>query len=141
MPPPVEATIRKAGTGDQGYICSTWLRSMMDGRISSRDDATRAIIDKVLDHHSTRVIVASSPTEPHKIRGWLCYSPLASYALVHYLYVRAPWRGQGIGRALMHYAYPHWPGAQVVYTHDGPDSKVLALRWKAMHMPISEVMP
>ena len=33
--------------------------------------------------------------------GWICYTPLRSTAVVHYLYVRAPLRRTGIGRRLL----------------------------------------
>ena len=35
------------------------------------------------------------------IYGWICYTPLKSTAVIHYVYVRDPLRRTGIGRRLV----------------------------------------
>ena len=129
---------RPANEHDQAYIAATWASSIHNGKRSSKGD-TNATIDRVLDHHSTRILVASLPAAPRFICGWLCYVPLASYRVVNYLYVRKQWRGQGVAGRLVREA---WPISEksFVYTFRGPDSTELATKYRAMLMPISEVL-
>lgn len=86
------STIRPMSADDRPYVLETWRRSMQQkSRKNQRDvshsRANRAR-ERLADEH--RVLVAS--VADGSIIGWICYTPLRSSSVVHYLYVRASFR-------------------------------------------------
>lgn len=130
--------IRPPVAGDQAYVASTWTMSMhhhrkpAQGRFTSRkprrEDARK--VDAALDHASTRILVAVSPTDANHILGWLAYAWVGTMAVLLYAFVRLEHRRQGIANQLAEHA--GIPGAtRVVYTFEGPSTK--ALKTTALH--------
>lgn len=97
---PDAITIRPAVETDVALIYSSWLRSYWNATMvgsgvlyAAYQEGQRARIARLIDC----VEIACSPAAPDTIMGWRCSDDVA----LHYLYVRQPYRHQGIGRYLL----------------------------------------
>lgn len=126
--------LRDPRADDQGYITSTWLKSM---RHASRYNAMpspryfRIVggqIDALLDRSDTRCLVAAFDDDLDRIAGWLVYTPVAGAPVLHYLYVRksrdSNQRRRGIGTRLLR-RVGFAPGHVCFYTFHGPQLVIL----------------
>ena len=107
--------IRPAAPDELDYVRATWLSGLLRGNRASaaKRARTRATIEQLLA--TQRPIVdartGSRPDERDEdVIAWCCYTPLASTAVLHYVYVRrvhgyggerVMMRGRGIGRSLV----------------------------------------
>lgn len=109
--PKAEFTLRPATDADLPFVFDSWRRSYGDAEFArSPDLATyirtqRAVIEQALG--TSRVTVAHDQEDERHILGWVCYRP----SVVHYLFVKKPVRGWGIGTALLTHAWPDASGA------------------------------
>lgn len=128
--------IRPPLRGDQSYVCATWMRS-------ARAEAD--LVNRVLDHPSTKLLVAVDPKQETRIRGWLVYGVIGKVRALHYVYVRDgrsdsdKHRGHGIARALMTRAEFDLK-KPIVYTMRGPDAVALLSRYTGVLLPIEEIL-
>lgn len=122
---------RAAAAGDEGYVIATWLRSYlgMRGGRSRRElaarDSKEAIARKLLA--AGRVLVVDAPVaavNSTEIAGWVCYTPLSSTSVVHYVYVRSQYRRRGIARRLLEAAGVDLV-APIPFTLEGPGFKTI----------------
>jgi 4'-phosphopantetheinyl transferase EntD len=93
----------RAATEDElVYVRCTWLASVLGRRRASNGERQRArqVVDALL---TERVLVAvqPSPLRPEEVVGWICYTPTASTAVVHYVYVRERCRREKIATDLL----------------------------------------
>lgn len=133
--------IREPRSTDQGYIASTWLRSITHNtRRRTRQAKVSGGIDRVLDHASTAVLVACRELEPDRIVGWVCWAKIPAARVVHYLYVRDSWRREGVAKELMRAAKLD-DSRPLMYTHKGPAAHWAAPKYQATHKPIQELIP
>ncbi len=98
----LEHTIRPAHLGDRGFIIDSWLTGYHEspqGKLIP--DAMywsafgqKGLVEALVD--LSPPTVACLPERPEFIYGWAC----AGQRTLHYLYVRADFRRQGIGAAL-----------------------------------------
>lgn len=98
--------IRRATSDELPYCRATWITSMLRGRRAFGASRTKLAHNIELLLESQPVLVGAYPgedpaTRPEDIAGWICYTPLASSAVLHWIYVRDQFRGAGIGRALV----------------------------------------
>lgn len=95
--------IRPAEESDLDYVYATWAHGVVSGkRLGSM--RTRYLLAQVNDAmEQARVIVDVRPGKRPEgdIVGWLCYTPLRSTGVVHWVYVRKTHRGNGIARGLL----------------------------------------
>lgn len=143
---------------DQGYVISTWMRSMRTAE-QYRDWSRRRYmarvgnqLDRLLDEPvtCTRFLIASPAARPDRIAGWVCYSPIAGAPTIHYVYVRdgkaegEQFRRQGLARALLATVLqsdPAGPTRAPIYTHIGPGLKhVLGLYPHAVYLSLEEFL-
>lgn len=146
-------TIRHAVAGDQGYVTSTWARSLKRTQSYRHTSAQRyqqlvpREIDQILDRDDTHVLVADAGDD--RILGWICATPIPpSILTLHYVYVRqehqdTPIRRHGIGRALVEAAQR--AGAlrtpsSIVYTYRGPDAQALLATQMGTYLPVGRFL-
>lgn len=146
---------------DQGYIASTWSRSMLSGlraghamrRHGQRSSSRLALpserdmraqlgarIDAVLDRADTRALVSvrDSTRKPDRdfILGWILYVHGPAVPVIHYAYCRDhDERGESLrGRGVVRELL-HYVGVEynraVVCTSDGPSSESMRAHFKA----------
>lgn len=152
---------------DQGYITSTWVRSLLSGmrgvghaarkhglmRTASRFPNEKDLrnhlgsqIDTVLDRPDTRGLVYVRDDDPNYIVGWVVYVHGPSVPIVHYAYVRDhdangnTLRGLGIAGALFKRLGIERNRA-VVCTSDGPSSQSMRGYYRAsVHVSLAEFL-
>jgi GNAT superfamily N-acetyltransferase len=123
--------IRPATVDDQSFVASTF-------RHQIRINGDR-IVNRVLDHPATRVLLAVEPDSPHVILGWLCFALLPGVRLLHFAYTRKPMRRRGLQRALVAAAWPTGRPSYV-YTLDGEYTRPLLRTHVAQKLPLDEAL-
>lgn len=103
--PATSIILRPMVKSDRGYFASSWLKSFRSA------DAVRGVErqtyfyfqHRVLERlvARSRVIMAADRREPDTIHGFVCFEPRVPTLVVHYLFTRKRYRGQGVGRALL----------------------------------------
>lgn len=95
-------TIRPATEDEQTYVRCTWLATALHRRRQTNGERQRIrqLVDALLGE-SILVAVRPSPTRAEEVVGWLCYSPMRTTAVCHFVYVRDKVRREGVARALL----------------------------------------
>lgn len=95
---------------------SRHLRWVPDGVAHCARVGHRAIRDELLVR--CRVRAVSDPEYPEYIHGYAVWEVVAGGLVIHWVYVRAASRRQGIGRALLDDSFAHATNsASISYTH------------------------
>lgn len=96
--------IRPAVESDVALIYSSWLRSYWNATACNMgieyqvyQVGQRARIKRLIDH----VEIVCSPAVPDAIMGWRCADYSGDRSSLHYVYVRQPYRRQGIAKYLL----------------------------------------
>lgn len=129
---------------DQGYIASSWSKSILRGthawerhRTARNGHQINKLIDDVMDRSDTRALLRVRPHDPDAILGWVVYCAGAGTPIIHYLFVTKDARGDGIGSELLLHAGVKRDTA-VVCTSDGPSSAMMRTLYPAaVHMPLA----
>jgi GNAT superfamily N-acetyltransferase len=100
--------LRPALSGDYNFVLSSWLKSYFRNRqlfaqgaqLSEREYFVghQRMVKWLLDR--APVLVACNPDDESQIYGWACYEEDGDTTVLHYVYVKAPYRGYGVGRTL-----------------------------------------
>jgi hypothetical protein len=139
--------IREPRRTDQGYIASTWAKSILRGTHAWERHGTartghqiHALIDRVLDRKDTRALVRVKANDQDVILGWVLYVDGPGVPVVHYCYSRADERERGVAGELLHRVGVRRDGG-VVCTSDGPASTMMRRLYPAaVHMPLAEFL-
>jgi len=97
---------RPALPTDMQFVISNWSASFKvshsAGLIQSDDwaDIMHAQLRKVIERPDTRTILAYEKTDPTFFYGFISGDTSQQPAIVHYVYVKAPYRRHGMARAL-----------------------------------------
>lgn len=144
--------IRPPLPSDQGYIASTWARSMLSTHAHQRHMRSRTgqqigkQIDAIMDRPDTRGLLVVRDSDRDYILGWMLYVEGPTVPIVHFLYTRnfnaegRALRGQGIAAALLSKIGVDRTKA-VVCTSYGPASESMRGRYKAsVHVPLADFL-
>lgn len=146
-------TIRRGAKVDQGYVTSTWARSLRRTQPYRHVTSQRYQqlvpheIDQILDRADTLVLVADAGDD--RILGWICATPIRPSVLtLHYVYVRqefqdTPLRRHGIARALVEAAKQAGElrtPSSIVYTYRGPDEQALLSTQMGTYLPVGRFL-
>lgn len=110
---PVPFALRPMRASDESFVVSSWHRSYRDADFAAaptRDayyDTQRRVIDQCM--LSGRVDVATWPDDDDHLLGFVAHAG----AVVHYVYVKEPFRRRGLGKALLEHVAQ---GAPAVFT-------------------------
>jgi GNAT superfamily N-acetyltransferase len=97
---------RPASTSDRDFVIATWSASYKKahtaGIIQADDwaDIMRPQIVKILDRPGMRTLIAFERDDPTFLYGWIAGDTTTPDPVVAYLYVKQPYRLQGIARGL-----------------------------------------
>jgi L-amino acid N-acyltransferase YncA len=94
---------------DHNLILSSWCHQVPEG------NNQRPVILALLSRSGA--VVACEPRHPDQIFGWLCGEQQGADRILHMVYVRNPWRQQGIGGGLMRQLCPRLGEQTVIHTH------------------------
>ena len=125
--------IRPGRADDQAFVAATMSEQLARGH---HDDAN-ALVDRILDSESTRVLVA---IENGRIVGWLAYAAIPRVRALLFLYVRRNDRMQGVARSLVDTAWPKRSGQYVHAGLRGGSTKSVLQRFSAIEMPLDELI-
>lgn len=90
--------LRQFRKADTAHLMSSWMQSLKKACKVKRDavprfmDALRLEIEAIREHDSTRTIVLSAASDPDYIAGWLCFSRIGLWPVVHYTYIKPSFR-------------------------------------------------
>ncbi len=91
---------------DVPFVATSWLRSYGDhgravrGVHAGRDMEDYApVIDKLLRRCTT--VIAHNADSPQHIIGWACIEATGNSGVVHYVYVKRPYRRNGFAGAML----------------------------------------
>lgn len=100
--------IRQQNEDDTNFIYHSWLRSYRN-----RADVIpyhwyykiyQGVLDRILKRPAARVAVACHPEYSDQIFGFIAYEHTGPIPTVHYIYVKDPYRSNGIAQALLSFA-------------------------------------
>jgi GNAT superfamily N-acetyltransferase len=118
--PSAESTtiqIRPATERDLNLIFSSWLKSYRPSLFAQK--ISNEVFYK--EHHDaveralkrSTILIASNPEDENHVYGWICFEDTGPISVLHYLYVKNPFRGFGIAKQLLRKMKP----GVFVYTH------------------------
>lgn len=125
--------VRPSTAADAAFILDSWLKSYrtaldhVPGPIYWRFQ--RETVERLLSR--SEVLVACNPESPEQVFGYAVAESRGPVRVIHYLYVKHPFRGMGIGRSLLGLIGGH--GAH--YTHHTHAGLKLARAFSARFNP------
>lgn len=98
---------RPPSPSDKNFILSSWTesfrRSPWSGTLPDKPfyDEMRAHLSELMLRPSTSILCCFAPGEqpPNDVLGWVCFE--ADKLVLHYVYVKHAFRGEGVARALL----------------------------------------
>lgn len=122
--------IRQGRVSDVPFLCSSYVRSLLNQRPWSAGErnwmaASAALLAARMLGRAV-VLVAADPKDPDQIYGWIAAD--ATGRILYYTYVKAAFRGAGVGTALMLAAFGDL-GSPVRCAHWTDGARKLERRW------------
>jgi GNAT superfamily N-acetyltransferase len=130
--------IREAETKDVPFIFNSWLKSYRNSNFARPLENTiyfsehHKVIERVLQHHG--VIIACNPEDPSQIYGFLCAGYVDGILVLHYAYVKQPFRKLGIAKALLN-CLEQPDDSAILYTHQTRVAQTVAPRYNMIYHP------
>lgn len=121
-------------TEDRAFVVSTWSRSFKlshsAGLISSESwpAVMHVELEKILERAGARTVIACAGDDRNSFYGWIAADTTARVPVLHYVYVKEPYRLAGIGRRLFA-AIGIDPAQFFVYVCRGPSYGQLASKF------------
>lgn len=127
-------SMRPATPEDGRFVADSWIRSYKGAYRNKRVPAEvywkrqREVVANLVDRSD--VWVACDPLNPWTVWGWICAERQANVLVVHYVYVKNPFRGFKVGSMLVKELVEERPTDAVFYTADTKSAKhfLLGLR-------------
>jgi GNAT superfamily N-acetyltransferase len=133
-----QVRVRRPVADDQGYVASTWVKSLYTADKRRRMSDLNALVDRMLDEPTVRLLVACEPTDAERILGWVAFTPSVGLPVLHYVYVREKHRRHGIARQMANHI---GLSGRFIYTLRGPDADGLTAKHPtAVHVDIHEFL-
>lgn len=98
--------LRDPKSEDVPFVFNSWLKSFRDGPAMSNmaNDTfykgTHACIENVAKSPACKVVVACDPNDPNMIFGYGVAELVGTDLVLHWIYVKHPFRAFGLGRAI-----------------------------------------
>ena len=131
--PAFPMVIRDGVEGDYPFIFATWLNHFREspvGKLPTKDVYFREqhrVIERLLAR--SKVLVAANPDADFHMFGWLVGEHSKIGAIVHYAFVKSPFRKAGIAKKLLQTLEEIEESEVAWFTHL-PDQPARALRLK-----------
>lgn len=91
---------------DKNFILASWLNNARYSRMTSRIPSDiyfkwhQRVIERIWDRAGSITSIAALKEDPSIILGYLCYEELVTEPVIHFCYVKKPFRKEGIARSL-----------------------------------------
>lgn len=112
--------VRPALEADAAFIFNSWLKSFRDKGLAKPVcnevyfSEQHKLVEKLLKRCTT--VIACNPTDPASIYGWACFERVEGTFVLHYAYVKQPFRGLGLAKEILAEAKHDWQTAGL-FTH------------------------
>lgn len=131
--------IRLARPEDFNFVANSYLKSYRTA------PETKPMINEIyfpeyksrLEHmaRTGTILVACASTDEDQIFGYIIVGELGKYPLLHYIYVKFPFRHVGIGKALLYAALPEVGKAATVVTHQPRNWQAVSEKYRLIFDP------
>lgn len=131
--------LRWATQSDYPFIANSYLKSYRCA------PAAKAMINDVyFPEYKARleaivatgsVLVACASDDPDQILGYLLFSELAGRTILHYVYVKYPFRQHGIAKSLILTAKPDFGNSHTVITHQPKGWQEVSNKYQLVYNP------
>ena len=131
--------LRWATQSDYPFIANSYLKSYRSA------PAAKAMINDVyFPEYKARleamvasgsVLVACATDDPDQILGYLIFTELAGHTLLHYVYVKYPFRQHGIASNLIATAKPDFNKTHTVVTHQPKSWQEVSNKYQLVYNP------
>ena len=106
----IEIQYRPITEDDMSFILNSWLKSYRNSEFA-KDLANPVYFEnhsKIIQHllAKSNVIIACNPEELTQIYGYSVFEQYESVTILHYIYVKFPYRKFGIAKNLFSFAQP-----------------------------------
>jgi hypothetical protein len=131
-------SIRDVEQGDINFIFNSWLQSFRSGLMPKKVDSTiyfsehHKLIERILKR--APCLVAVNPDDPTQIYGYVAYEKIDGIFVLHYVYVKHPFRAMGVMRQLFK-AIDHDFKTAGLFTHNTLVFERLALKYDLVYHP------
>lgn len=130
--------IRPANEEDIAFIFNSWLKSYRNS-LFARDVPPPVYF---AEHHkvletlvkTNTVLIACNPEESNQIYGYMVGGQLEGVFVLHYAYVKHPYRGLGVGKLLLK-AFNHDRNIAGFHTHSTRIGRDIAIRYNLIYSP------
>ena len=98
----IDLFIREPEPGDQNFINNSWLKSFEKPMAAVPKELYRKGQMKLMARlmEESTCYIACSPEELTQIYGWMVFGKIGDIGMLHYIYVKHPYRRFGIGGKL-----------------------------------------
>ncbi len=130
--------IRNFTSDDIGFVFNSWLKSYRNS-VFARDVSNTiyfASHHKILEEIAKRgtIRIACNPKDVSQIYGYIAAEFLEGIFVLHYVYIKQPYRHFGIAKALLN-SFDHDPSNASCYTHHTKIAVKLAAKYNMIHHP------
>lgn len=132
-------TIRPAKASDYSFISNSYLKSYR-----TAPEAQFMMNDVYYPEHVKRLefmtktgktFVACASDDPDQILGYLIIGKAHSWDVIHYLYVKYPFRHIGIAKALVGHASPNFGMGMTLISHLPKNYNAVSTKYKLVFDP------
>ena len=130
--------LRSANEEDIPFIFSSWLKSYRNSYFAKSITNTvfftehHKVIERLIENN--QVVIACKSDEPDQIYGYACAGKTDGIFTLHYIYVKHPFRGFGVGKTLLN-VFEHDSSFAGVYTHHTKAADRLAAKYNMIYHP------
>lgn len=126
--------IREPTSDDTNFVLNSWMKSLRTAVPNIESDVfysfQKMIILKLLS--KATLLVACNPEDLDQIFGWIVFSNKEGVTVVHYVYVKQPFRLNGIANGLFEVVRPK---EIRMATHWTKHFEILKDKWKLIYNP------
>lgn len=132
---------------DQGLVLHSWVRKAMSCPpfTQNRQAGSQGMTSEEVNDHKNRVIldiikrsppvIACHPDHPEQIFGYCASEDQGETPVLHFIYVRDPFRRVGIATQLLKVCLPGLKSNKGYYTHNTLSMRYLAPKWNVSWDP------
>lgn len=131
--------IRLARPEDFNFVANSYLKSYRTA------PETKAMVNDIyfpeyktrLEHmaRSGSILVACSQDDEDQIFGYCIVGNIGNYSLLHYVYIKFPFRRVGLAKALLAVAIPDLGAYPTVVTHQPKSWQQVSAKYKLIYDP------
>jgi GNAT superfamily N-acetyltransferase len=129
------------GQDDDGVIYNPWCHQIrksppFDGwEPEAFAEHKRSVIEPLVER--CKPVFACDPEHEDHVYGWVCSEVAEEKQILHFVYVKGVFRNNGIGTALMKFAFPGFGKNErpLYYTHQTRAIRHLNAKWRTIWNP------